>query len=108
MIALLVCQPDRELIPWATGVAMAAAEGDRQVLERKTIQLRIPLLLEIRQQLVAFNFLGQRVEQRLMPPIDAAVEQSDVVAEVAPGHQVVIIEDAAPQDVVQNVGIMVF
>ena len=59
LVAVFVFQPDGELIPGATRVAVATTERDRQVFVAQTRELRVAVFLQFRQQLADSQLLGQ-------------------------------------------------
>ena len=106
-IAIPVPQPDGELVPRPARVAMAAPDGDRQVLEAQPFELRVAAARDHGSQFVEAQGLWKGIQQRPRALVDGLVEGADRLAEVARRDLVPARERAAAQHVKHHVGIVV-
>ena len=102
-LAVLALHLDGEDVPGAAGIAVAAAEGQRQVLVRQPLQVRVLLLARQRQKAAVQQRFGQRVEKRGLPLGHRAVGLADERLEVGAGNLVAAVGDSAAHDVEQGV-----
>jgi len=95
---------DGEDVPGAAGVAVAAAEGQRQVLPSQPLQVGVPAGLQGRQEVPALGSLLQRGQERLVAGGKVAVGRGQEAPEVVPGDAGAQPGHSAPHDVEQGVG----
>ncbi len=111
-VALIVERPravrlfdiDREAVPGAAGVAVPAAEGERQVLADQPLQVGRPGARRAGQQLVEVDLVGQRLEKLPAGLEGGPAARRDIVAQAGRGDPVAAGKDAAAHDVKQGVG----
>jgi hypothetical protein len=99
-----VADGDLEVIPRPAGIAVAAAEGQRQVLLGQAFQIGIALLARRRQQLAARHLCRQARQERLLARVHPAIGRLQEATEVVPVEGVAARGDATPLAVEQHVG----
>ena len=105
-VAELVLELDGKAVPGAARVAVAAAECNGKVFVAEPLQLRIAVRPDLRDQLIEVERIREAAEQGLTARVNAPVEMPHGLREVARRYVVLIVENAAAQDIEQHVRIM--
>ena len=99
-----VTQVDGEAVPRTAGVAVAAAELQRQVLGAQALEVEVVVLSSLGLQEGQVELLGPPLHELGLLEEDLVVGPVDVGHEVGPLDGVVLVENAAPHDVEHRVG----